>query len=1432
MKTILFSLLLLCACSTLVFSQDFYDTETINTIEITFSVSNWDQILDTYYSNDNDEMLMGSAEINGIEFDSIGVRFKGNSTYSSSNAKNPLHIELDYLINQDYDGYETIKLSNGKNDPSFVREVLSYEIARKYMDAPLSNYTKVYINGSYYGMFSSSEAINGDFVEERLDADSDNTRIKCNPESTSSGNGSSLEYLGTSESSYYEYYELKSDEGWQDLIDFTWEIKYNPSEIESILDIDKAIWMLAFDNVLVNLDSYIGPFRQNYYLVKDDNDLFIPVVWDLNESLGAFENIDSNTSTFPGGKSALVTESSELSELNPYLREDDDTYPLMEMIFDNDRYKKMYIAHCRTMLEENFESGWYETEANTLQSLIADDLDDDPNAYYSMSQFYGNIDDTEDNTIGITELMEDRITYLNKQTAFNYTQPTISNITSPEDITPYSTVTITAEISDANYVELGYRYSKDETFTKIQMYDDGDHDDGSASDNVYGTNFVVDESNTHYYIYAENDDAGKFSPIRAQFEYYKITAVAEVDETDDIVINELMASNTTNQEDQDGEFDDWIELYNNTDSEISLLGYYLSDDESDVVQWAFPDTSIAANDYLIVWADNDEEQTGLHAGFKLSASGESLYLSNSEFVIVNSVTFEEQTEDMGYARYPNGTGDFVIQDPTFSTSNNGNILSIENNGLSLIEGETVSLTTSELTTFDSSDENSDIVFSINENTTNGILQHTDFVGVYVTSFTQQDLVDEKIQYVHDGSNTISDEFTFTVSDNSTELNDLVFNITITAVDDDAPTLVTNTGLTLNEEETATISSSELLASDTESDDTSLLYNIDESPVNGTIINSDDTSISISSFTQQQIIDGEIQYLHDGSNTTSDSFTFTVSDGENELNEQEFTISINPVDDDAPTIVANNTLSVNEGDTATILSSKLLAYDAEADDTSILFIIDESTINGSIINSDDTSTSISSFSQQQIKDGEIQYAHDGSNTSSDSFTFTVSDGTNELNNQSFSITISSVNDDAPYITVNNTLSLNEGESSIISNNYLSSSDLVSADSTLLFTISDQCLNGQIENIDNEGNAVMSFTLQNINDEKIQYVHDGSNTTFDSFIFSVSDGQNELSNQSFNIIITAIDDDAPYLLVNESLQLDEGSSSIISSDILSASDTEVDDALLTYTITGLCLNGQIENIDNSGVSIDTFTEQNIIDNKIQYIHDGSNTTSDEFTFTVSDEQNELTDQTLNISITAIDDDAPTLTVNNTLTLDQGSSALINTDVLSASDTEADNTSLLFTITTEPLNGHLANINNSEISITSFTLQNLSDGDIIYVHDGTDTDYDSFIFTLSDGFNEITDQTFSIEINLKTLVDDLTTEVSIQVYPNPASTFLYVKPNVDLIQMVFYKMNGSKGDSYSTVLENENKYIDVSTFQNGIYFLKMQTENGIYTKKIIIQ
>jgi len=122
-----------------------------------------------------------------------------------------------------------------------------------------------------------------------------------------------------------------------------------------------------------------------------------------------------------------------------------------------------------------------------------------------------------------------------------------------------------------------------------------------------------------------------------------------------LVINELMAVNSSVITDPQGQYDDWIELYNYGSYTISVGGMYLTDNLSDPTKWQIPaSTNIPAGGYLLIWADGNTGDSGLHADFKLEAEGEEIGLFDADGeTLVDSVFFPEQTNDISYGRDPN-----------------------------------------------------------------------------------------------------------------------------------------------------------------------------------------------------------------------------------------------------------------------------------------------------------------------------------------------------------------------------------------------------------------------------------------------------------------------------------------------------------------------------------------------------------------------------------------------------------------------------------------------------------------------------------------------------------------------------------------------------------------------------------------------------------
>ncbi len=159
--------------------------------------------------------------------------------------------------------------------------------------------------------------------------------------------------------------------------------------------------------------------------------------------------------------------------------------------------------------------------------------------------------------------------------------------------------------------------------------------------------------------------------------------------TGPLYINEIMADNVSTKSDPQGDFDDWVEIYNASDRAVSLAGMYLTDDLADPTKWQFPTTTLAktmvlAHHCLLVWLDGDTSAAGLHAGFSLSAKGEEIGLADANGVLVDALSFGRVGPDVSLGRVPdggpslqvldyptpgagNGTADLSrIQDPLFS----------------------------------------------------------------------------------------------------------------------------------------------------------------------------------------------------------------------------------------------------------------------------------------------------------------------------------------------------------------------------------------------------------------------------------------------------------------------------------------------------------------------------------------------------------------------------------------------------------------------------------------------------------------------------------------------------------------------------------------------------------------------------------------------
>jgi hypothetical protein len=638
------------------------------------------------HTADSDARLIATkVELNGVVFDSVGIRYKGNSTYNATRVKNPFNIKLDYIkSNQKYDGYNTLKLSNGFMDPSFLREVMGYKISRQYLPASQANFINVYVNNVLIGLYTNVQDVNNDFLSDHFysssnaffQCDRSDKQVQLPASCNGQMPGSALKYTSADSNCYYNNYELESDAGWSSFLQMMKTLNQDVGQIEKYLDVDRALWMLALNNFYVNLDSYSGS-GHNYLVYENNLGRFNTILWDLNEFYGAFTNAGT-------GGSLTVP---QMQQLDPLLHLSNIERPLISKLMSNPKWKKRYLAHLYTVLSDAKNTNGYEQDGLALQNLISTSVTNDINKFFTVAGFNTNLNNDFTNNggmggktyPGLISFTNARINFLSNHVALNVVKPSIENVAyQPVEVHKNDLISIQAKITNASVIKLFYRFNKEDVFVESDMFDDGSHNDGAAADGIFGAQVNMDNHlEMQYYIYAENANIAALSPARAEYEFYTIKVKSGTPLAGDIRLNEVMASNTSYKADESGEFEDWIELYNTTDHDISCYGLYLSDNPDNKLKWEFTDTIIKSKSYLVVWADEDGKDPGLHANFKLSKSGEQVGLYTSDSVLLDEVHFPALDDNKSYG-ICNAKWDFT-KSPTFASVNDCNITYVHEN---------------------------------------------------------------------------------------------------------------------------------------------------------------------------------------------------------------------------------------------------------------------------------------------------------------------------------------------------------------------------------------------------------------------------------------------------------------------------------------------------------------------------------------------------------------------------------------------------------------------------------------------------------------------------------------------------------------------------------------------------------------------------------
>lgn len=696
---------------------------------------------------------------------------------------------------------------------------------------------------------------------------------------------------------------------------------------------------------------------------------------------------------------------------------------------------------------------------------------------------------------------------------------------------------------------------------------------------------------------------------------------------------------------------------------------------------------------------------------------------------------------------------------------------IMNSGFTVLERSTHVITSAELDTSDTDTDRTQISFTVAQPPVHGHLRFTFNYMRKGDTFSLDDIENNRISYVHNGDESTGDTIQIDVSD-GVHVVPITIKINVKPVDDETPTISLPVGtlgsyIDVLENGSTEITSNVIQGRDEDTDDLRLTFIVEDPPSLGQILVRGSPS---GTFTQADIINGYVVYAHTsgevGFSTKDDFFNLTLTDmsdewtvGGNKITGVRVHVTILPLDSQAPEVFVGQQFTVTEGEKNLIQNLHIGANDADTplDDLHCTIIVQPT--SGYVENispapgseKSRSGTAISAFTIKDIRHRHIYYVqsiHRGVEPVEDRFTFRCSDGINFSERHFFPISIIPSNDEKPDIFMREFVVM-EGMNIVIDTPILNGADADLPPDPLTFIVSKPPKHGFILNQLTTGTVpITNFTLDQIREaSSIVYEHDDSETSEDSFDIILTDGKFTIE-KTVIVMIIPVDDETPRMAINDGLEIEIGDVKVITSNVLKATDLDSEDNSLTYIIRYGPGQGFLQRttplgtLENITVGMN-FTQNEVNQGLIVYIHNGQEGIRDLVKFDVTDGINPLIDRYFYITVGGIDMVFPDV-VSKGVSLKEGGRVTLTTDLLSTSDLNSPDEHLVFTITRAPMRGHLECTDTPGTPISSFTQLQLAGSKVYYIHTADDeVKMDSFEFEVTDGYNPVF-RTFRISIS----------------------------------------------------------------------------------------
>ncbi|KAF0034127.1 hypothetical protein F2P81_014193 [Scophthalmus maximus] len=641
----------------------------------------------------------------------------------------------------------------------------------------------------------------------------------------------------------------------------------------------------------------------------------------------------------------------------------------------------------------------------------------------------------------------------------------------------------------------------------------------------------------------------------------------------------------------------------------------------------------------------------------------------------------------------------------------------------------------------------------------------------ILTFSNQDIKDERIMYIHDDSESTQDEFSFIAStsqgfkshipEDEIGSKEGTFNISIHLVNDQKPVRVIDKVFNVVRDGQRLLTSEDLRYRDADSDydDGLLTYTRRGIPM-GDLVLVNDTTHRLFQFRQKDLEEKRVLFIHKG--VSAGRFVLFVSDGKH------FVSSLLDISAQDPFLkVGNNTgLLVQKGQSVTFSTSNFSVIsnlDIRGDEE-VTFNLDEGAKYGGLYRNE---TKVESFTQSDLKDGLISYRHDDSKHLADYFNLTVKAKGFQLAAKINVKVYLESHQRPPIVLHHNTLLVEEGKPVKIDQTKLEVTHEDNMPSEIVFTARVAPSYGflrrfvEAENryVGTKHSPVKTFSQEDVNSGNIQYVQVEPNKVNDTFILDATNGVTDVGDirMSVDIIPRLI----PLQVSN--ITLNEGASKALTQDVLKVTNRHFSGINFLYSLSEPPQRGHVEHSRHPGVSITSFTRRQVEHEFIYYVHDGSETVSDNFTVVANDSglRKQSAAQTVYIQVTAVNDEPPVITANRVLRVWVSSVTEIGPEDLRALDQDTPPEELHFMVT-PPSNGHLALKSAPARPVLNFTQTHVDQGQLLFVHKGAMSG--GFNFQVNDGVNFTPRQIFSI--TARALLLSLEKNRPLKVFPGSSA------------------------------------------------------------------